>query len=247
MARFADQVVVVTGGSRGIGLAVAHGFAEHGARLVIASRKLESCEQAAAEISERWGVETQAFAFNASDWDQCDALVEAVYGRFGRVDVLVNNAGLSPRYDTLVDVTRELFDKVMNVNLRGPFRLSALIGSRMVAGDGGAIVNVGSVAAKRPDPAALPYSAAKAGLNALTQGLAQALAPKVRVNAVQLGRVLTDVSAGWTEDVQAELARTVAMGRVADPHEIVGAIMHLASAEASYTTGAIMDIDGGWT
>src|SRR5690625_4752269 len=142
VARFADQVVVVTGGSRGIGLAVAHGFAEHGARLVIASRKLESCERAAAEISERWGVETQAFAFNASDWDQCDALVEAVYGRFGRVDVLINNAGLSPRYDTLVDVTRELFDKVMNVNLRGPFRLSALIGSRMVAGDGGAIVNV---------------------------------------------------------------------------------------------------------
>lgn len=244
---FAGQVVAVTGGSRGIGLAAARGFAARGAQVVVASRKRDNCERVVAELAERWGTEGYAHAFNASDWDECDALVEAVNDRYGRIDVLINNAGLSPPYETLTGVSQELFDKVLNLNLRGPFRLSALVGTQMAAAEGGAIVNVGSMAASRPDPAALPYSAAKAGLNALTQGFAQAFAPRVRVNCLQLGRVRTDVAAGWSTEVDAKITNTVAMGRAADPDEIVGAIVHLASPEAaSYTTGAIWDIDGGW-
>lgn len=117
-----------------------------------------------------------------SDWTQCDALVERAYERVGNLDILVNNAGLSPLYPAIDEVSEELFDKVIALNLKGPFRLAATIGTRMAAGDGGSILNISSVAAIRPTPDVLPYAAAKAGLNALTEGLAQALGPRVRVN-----------------------------------------------------------------
>ena len=172
------KVAVITGGSRGIGRAVAEGFAMAGADVVIASRKLENCELAAKEIQTATGRHALPVGCHVGRWEDADVLLETVYDAFGRCDVLVNNAGMSPVYDSLTSVTQELYDKIHAVNARGPFRLAALFGTRMAEGDGGSIINVTTAGTLRPDTADLPYAMAKAGLNALTLGLAGAWAPK---------------------------------------------------------------------
>ena len=163
----------------------------------------------------------------------------------GRVDVLVNNAGVSPLYATLGEVTEELFDKVIAVNLKGPFRLCALVGERMVADDGGSIINVSSTGAVRPTGDIVPYAAAKAGLNAMTVGFAHALGPKVRVNAIMPGPFLTTISEAWDMDVLAERTRTFPLRRAGVADEIVGAALYLAADASSFTTGSVLTVDGG--
>ncbi len=239
------RVAVVTGGSRGLGREMILGFARQGADVVIASRKLDSCEALAREVTEETGREALGVACHVADWDQCDALFEATYARFGRCEVLVNNAGMSPLYDSVADVSEELWDKVLNVNLRGPFRLSSLFGTRMAAEAGGSIINVSSVAAVQPTPIEIPYGAAKAGLNNLTIGLSRTLAPKVRVNCIMPGPFLTDISKAWPEQFHEQLARTVPLGRGGEPGEVVGAALYFASDASRYTTGAVLKIDGG--
>jgi NAD(P)-dependent dehydrogenase (short-subunit alcohol dehydrogenase family) len=246
MGELSGKVVLVTGGSRGLGAEMVRAFAAAGARVVIASRKFTSCKALADEVSARHGVRALPVAFNVSHWDECDTLADTVYGEFGRVDVLINNAGLSPIYPSLDQVTEELFDKVIAVNLRGPFRLGALIGTRMAAGDGGAIINIGSVEAIRPQPGALPYAAAKGGLHILSEGFAKAFAPKVRVNTIQAGPFLTDVSAHWSDGTRARLESSVALGRSGHASEIVGAALFFATSASSYATGAMLRLDGGF-
>jgi NAD(P)-dependent dehydrogenase (short-subunit alcohol dehydrogenase family) len=168
-----------------------------------------------------------------------------VIAQFGRLDVLVNNAGVSPVYPSLVEVSEELFDKVVAVNLKGPFRLGALAANHMAAHGGGVIVNVSSVGAIRPMGDELPYAAAKAGLNCLTMGLARAFAPTVRVNGLMPGAFLTDIAAGWRPGVAEKAARRIPLSRIGDPKEIVGAALYLASDASSYTTGSILTVDGG--
>src|SRR6266436_1823776 len=157
------RVALVTGGSRGLGREMALAFARSGADVIIASRKQASCDAVVAEVA-ALGHRALGQACHVGRWDDVEALVDVAYAEFGRVDVLVNNAGMSPLYPSLVDVNEDLFDKVMAVNLKGPFRLTALVGSRMVAGEGGSVINVSSVAAMRPVPEDLPYAASKAGL-----------------------------------------------------------------------------------
>jgi NAD(P)-dependent dehydrogenase (short-subunit alcohol dehydrogenase family) len=239
------KVAVVTGGSRGLGRAMVQAFARCGADVVVASRKLDACEAAADEVRRTTGREALAVACHVGRWADCDALVERTYERFGRVDVLVNNAGMSPLYPSLSEVGEELFDKVIAVNLRGPFRLSSLVGARMAEGAGGSILNVSSVAAVQPGPQELPYAAAKAGLNTLTVGLARALAPKVRVNCIMAGPFLTDISKAWSPEMIRGLERAVPLGRGGEAHEIVGAALYLAGDASSFTTGAVLKVDGG--
>ncbi len=246
MEEFKDKVVVVTGGSRGMGKEIVLAFAERGAHVVIASRKIEACEALAEEVRSRFGVRALPVACNVSDWDQCDALVDAAHSEFGRVDVLVNNAGLSPHYPSLVEVSEALFDKTIAVNLRGPFRLAALVGHKMVESGGGSIVNIGSVEAIRPSEKALPYAAAKSGLHILTEGFAKEYAPTVRVNTVQPGPFLTDISENWADGARKELEAVVALGRCAEPAEVVGAVLFFSSSASSYSTGAVLRVDGGW-
>ena len=200
------KIAVVTGGSRGIGRAVAEGMATAGADVVVASRKLENCQKAATEIAGATGRRTLPVACHVGEWEDCDRLVETVYEEFGRCDVLVNNAGMSPLYDGLPSVTEALYDKVHAVNARGPFRLSALVGSRMAEGDGGCIINVTTAGTLRPGADDLPYAMAKAGLNALTLGLAGAWAPKVRANLVLPGAFDTDIAKAWDPDTKARVA-----------------------------------------
>ena len=238
------RVAVVTGGTRGLGLAMAHGFARAGAEVVVVSRKPEACEEVAAALRAE-GAKAAACACHVGHWDRLDGLVEDVYRDFGRVDVLVNNAGVSPQYGKLSEVTEELFDKVVSVNLKGPFRLAALVGERMVEAGGGSIINVSSTGAVRPTRDIVPYAAAKAGVNAMTVGLAHALGPSVRVNAIMPGPFLTSIASAWDMELFTQLARTFPLRRAGEAEEIVGAALYLASDASSYTTGTILTVDGG--
>jgi NAD(P)-dependent dehydrogenase (short-subunit alcohol dehydrogenase family) len=225
-------------------------FAAQGADVVIASRKLEGCEAVAGEV-ERLGRNALPVAYHAGNWEDSNRLYEAVYEQFGRCDVLVNNAGMSPLYPSIDAVTEDLYDKVLDVNLKGPFRLSALIGTRMAGpdhggSDGGSIIFVSSIASHRPTADELIYGAAKAGVNNLTYGLARTLGPKVRVNCIAPGPFLTDISKAWDIDAFNETAKTsLALGRGGEPHEIVGTALYLASDASSYTTGTVIDVNGG--
>jgi NAD(P)-dependent dehydrogenase (short-subunit alcohol dehydrogenase family) len=234
------KVAVVTGGSRGIGRAIVQGLAEAGADVVVSSRKLDACEAAAST-----GRRAEALACHVGRWDDCDRLVAETLERFGRLDVFVNNAGMSPLYESLDTVSEELYDKTLAVNLKGPFRLGVLAGTHMAAHDGGSIINIGTAGSLVASTNELPYACAKAGLNALTIGLAEAYAPKVRVNAILPGPFLTDVTSAWP--AEAKEGGFVPLGRLGRPEEVAPLAVHLASAASSYTTGAIIRVDGGIT
>ena len=240
------KVVLITGGSRGIGRAMALGFAEQGANVAITSRKIESCEKAAKEV-EALGVEAFTYASNVGNWNELGGLVDAVYERFGKIDVLINNAGMSPLAPSSLDTGEALFDKVVAVNFKGPFRLCALVGSRMAAGEGGSMINISSTNSIRPVPHAAPYSGAKAALNAITIAYAFEYGPKVRVNCIMCGPFHTDVSKVWahTDEFRARAKANFALQRAGEPEEVVGAALYLSSDAASFTTGATIQIDGG--
>jgi NAD(P)-dependent dehydrogenase (short-subunit alcohol dehydrogenase family) len=239
-----DRVVVVTGGTQGLGRAMVVAFARCGAEVVVVSRRREACEDVAAEVREAGG-KAHARPCHIGHWDALDPLVDGVYEQLGRIDVLVNNAGSSPLYGRLSDVSEELWDKTVALNLKGPFRLSALVGERMAAGDGGSIINVSSVGSVRPTRDIVPYAAAKAGMNAMTVAFADALGPKVRVNAILPGPFLTRISQAWDPEVLDELTRNFPMRRAGNPEEIVGAALYFASDASSYTTGTVLSVDGG--
>jgi NAD(P)-dependent dehydrogenase (short-subunit alcohol dehydrogenase family) len=240
------KVALVTGGSRGLGKEMVLAFSHAGADVVITSRKLDSCEELAAQVRAETGRRALPYACHVGEWDAVDGLVEAAYAEFGKVDVLVNNAGMSPLYPSVDVVSEALWDKVIGVNLKGPFHLTALVGTRMAAGDGGSIINVSSIAAERPTPDVIPYSAAKAGLNAMTRGFAFAFGPSVRVNCIQAGPFLTDISKAWDlPSFQKRAEATMALRRGGEPDEVVGAALYFASDASSFTTGAVLRIDGG--
>jgi len=237
-----NKIALVTGGSRGLGREMVLGFARAGADVVIASRKLEACEAVAREV-EALGRRALPIAAHVGHWEDNDKLAEAAYKHFGRVDILVNNAGMSPLAPSLTETTEALFDKVIDINFKGPFRLSSLVGERMVAGEGGAIINLSSTAAFVPMPHTIPYGGAKAAINVMTMALAKAFAPKVRVNCIAPGPFLTDVSTVWRENKQYE--QSLGLQRFGKPEEIVGTALYLASDASSFTTGQTIRVDGG--
>jgi NAD(P)-dependent dehydrogenase (short-subunit alcohol dehydrogenase family) len=239
------NVALITGGSRGLGRAMAFGFAAAGADVIVVSRKADDCIAVAEHIRTTYHTRAWAFPCHVGHWTEVDQLVGQVYETAGKVDILVNNAGMSPRYSRIVDITEELYTKVMAVNLGGPFRLTALIGPRMVEQGSGVILNISSVAAARPDPANLPYSAAKAGLNAITVGFAREYGPAVRVNAIMAGPFQTDIMRAWDPGFRDRIENAQALARLGRPDEIVGAALYLCSPAASYTTGATLNVDGG--
>jgi NAD(P)-dependent dehydrogenase (short-subunit alcohol dehydrogenase family) len=236
------KVALVTGGSRGLGREMVLAFARAGADAVITSRKLDNCRAVAAEV-EALGGKALPYACHVGHWDEIGPLVDAAYEAFGKVDILVNNAGMSPLAPSSADTSEELFDKVVGVNFKGPFRLGALVGARMAAGDGGSIINVSSTGALMPQPRFGPYAGAKAALNALTQVLALEYGPSVRVNTLSAGPFLTDIAKAWPEENRR--ATRSAIGRPGRPEEIITTALYLASPASSYTTGALLRVDGG--
>jgi NAD(P)-dependent dehydrogenase (short-subunit alcohol dehydrogenase family) len=243
---FNGKVVVITGGSRGIGHGMALAFAAAGARVAVASRKIESCEATVAEMRDL-GSDGSAHAIHVGRWHDCDRLAQEVYDRWGRADVLINNAGLSPLAPSSLETSEDLFDKIIAVNLKGPFRLTALFASRMAADGGGSVINISSTSSLRPDPETTPYACAKAGLNIFTVAAAKEFGPKVRVNCIICGPFHTDISKGWsrTDDYTQRAKETFPLQRAGEPEEVAGAAMYFASPAASFTTGAVLVVDGG--
>ena len=239
------RVAVVTGGSKGLGRAMALGFAERGADVVVASRKLEGCEAVADEVR-ALGRRALPVACHVADWAQCEALVATTVAEMGRLDVLVNNAGIAPVPPNLLGVTEELFDKTIGVDLKGPLRLTALAAEHMEPG--GTVINISSKASTHPSPFTVVYAAAKAGLNALTKAAAQEYGPRgIRVNAIVCGTFDTDSfrSSIPTEEAERAMAERVSLGRIAAADEIVGTALYLATDASSYLTGQCITLDGG--
>jgi NAD(P)-dependent dehydrogenase (short-subunit alcohol dehydrogenase family) len=239
------KTALITGGSRGLGREIALAYAAAGANIIVASRNIENCKIIAKEVK-AIGRKAMPIAAHIGHWEECDRLIDEAYREFSKIDILVNNAGKSPVYNKLSDIDERLYDTVLDLNLKGPFRLSSVIGERMAAGDGGSIINISSFAAIRPRSHFVTYAAAKAGMNAITEAMAEALGPKVRVNCIMPGPFLTDVSKAW--DMKAFSKRAddlIALKRAGKPEEIVGAALYLASEYASFTTASIIRVDGG--
>jgi NAD(P)-dependent dehydrogenase (short-subunit alcohol dehydrogenase family) len=237
--------VLVTGGSRGLGHAMALAFAEAGADVAIVSRKLDACEATAREVEAR-GVRAFPYACHMGRWDEIEPMANAVWDALGKVDILVNNAGMSPLYPSLGEVTERAFDSVIGVNFKGPFRLTAVLGERMHAGTGGSVINISSTASLGASPWALPYSGAKAALNMLTQGFSAAFSPNVRVNTIVIGPFATDVAEHWADPPNHETPGWTKAGlRVGLPQEMTGLALYLASDASSFTNGATIRVDGG--
>lgn len=235
------KVALVTGASRGLGYQMVMAFAERGADVIIASRKLDACESVAEEVR-ALGRQALAVSVHAAKWDSIDQLVETAYDAFGRIDICVNNAGMGPAAPSH-EVTEALFDAIVGLNFKGPFRLASQVAQRMRDGDGGVIINVSSSGALVPLPFVVAYGSAKAALNAMTRSLAAEYGPKVRVNILSPGPFLTDISKAWTPEAR-ETADN-ALGRPGRPEEIVTAALFLASPASTFTNGATIRVDGG--
>lgn len=243
--RFDDKVVVITGSSRGLGREMALGFAEAGADVVVSSRKLEACEVVAEEIRALGG-RALAVACHVGNWDDCANLVAAVVGEFGRIDVLVNNAGIAPVAPSLGELTEALFDKTVAVNLKGPMRLTGLAAPHMKPGS--TVINISSKASTHNSPLTTVYGAAKAGMNSFTRAAAQELGPNgIRVNCIVCGTFLTDSLAVnlSTDAAREHMAANTSVGRIAAPNEIVGTALWMAGDASSYLTGQSVTVDGG--
>lgn len=240
------RIAVVTGGTRGLGRAIVDGFAAEGATVVIVGRGQSQCDAVADEVRNEHGTPSTGIACDVSQWTSVERLVAMVVADVGEVDILVNNAGLTLGSDAGPGAVSERdFDAVLATNLKGPFRLSALLGEAMRERGTGVIVNVCSAGARFPNARVLAYCAAKAGLVNLTQGLAMALGPQVRVNAVLPGPMETEMSGVLTAEALHRYTDPLVMKRLATPREVAGAVLHLASDASSYTTGAALSVDGG--
>ena len=241
----AGKTALITGGSRGLGHAMALAYADAGANVAIVSRKLDACEATVREIEAK-GVRGFAYGCHVGRWDEIEPMANAVWDHFGKVDILVNNAGMSPLYPSLGEVTERGFDSVIGVNFKGPFRLTALLGERMHAGSGGSVINISSTASLGASPWALPYSGAKAALNMLTQGFSAAFSPNVRVNTIVIGPFATDVAEHWADPPDHDNPGWTRAGlRVGLPPEMAGLAVYLASDASSFTNGATIRDDGG--
>jgi NAD(P)-dependent dehydrogenase (short-subunit alcohol dehydrogenase family) len=236
------KVALITGGSRGLGLEMAKAFASCGADIIVSSRKVDACESAAQELRAAGG-RVAVVPAHVGRWEDAGSLAERAWEAFGRIDVLVNNAGIAPVVPTSADVTEDLFDKTIGVNLKGPFRLTSRIAPRMRGAGGGAIINVTSIAAITKGSDYPVYTAAKAGLNALTRAHAHEYGPSVRVNAIMSGPFRTDIALAWADELDRKTM--AAARRIGRPEEIVTAALYLASQRSSFTTGSIVTVDGG--
>jgi NAD(P)-dependent dehydrogenase (short-subunit alcohol dehydrogenase family) len=241
------RVALVTGGSRGIGSAVATALAEQGAQVVISSRKQADLDEEAERINSQYPERATAIAAHAGRPDDLERLVSTVMQRFARIDILVNNAATNPSFGPIIEAELPAWDKTFEVNLRGVFILTKLVYKASMETRGGSVVNVASVGGLRPGLGLGVYNVTKAGVIMLTRQLALEIGSKVRVNAVAPGLVKTRFAeALWGNE--AILDRVIAsnpMGRIGLPDEVAGAVVFLASDAASYINGEVIVIDGG--
>jgi NAD(P)-dependent dehydrogenase (short-subunit alcohol dehydrogenase family) len=243
------RVAIVTGSTKGIGRAMAAGLAGAGASVVISSRKQDLCEKVAAEIASESGADTMALACHMGDWDAIPGLISSVYDRFGRIDVLVNNAGINPARISAADMTIDYWRKVFSVNVEGPLRTSQCVAPIMRDQGGGSIINIGTMAAYSGGAAICAYGASKAALLNLTKSMAQEWAPwKVRVNMLSPGPFPTEMMEGGAKGAPGFkdlVANGTYLKRMAEQQEIVGPVLYLASDASSFVTGDDLSVSGG--
>jgi NAD(P)-dependent dehydrogenase (short-subunit alcohol dehydrogenase family) len=241
------RVAVVTGGGRGIGKAIARRFAEAGASVVIASRKMENLQATASEFALLPG-KVVPIACHVGRADQLANLVRETEARLGPIDILVNNSATNIGQGPALDVTDDMLDKMVEVNIKSALRLVRLIVPRMIERKRGSIINIASISGLKPQPGGLLYSFTKAGLIMMTRSWAREFGPHgVRVNAIAPGLIQTDFSEYfWKDDAyRAEVESTQPIRRIGQPDEISYAALYLASDEASFVTGQVFVIDGG--
>ncbi|TWU07046.1 Gluconate 5-dehydrogenase [Symmachiella macrocystis] len=244
-----DKVALITGSSRGIGLAMASGLAQSGAKVVLCGRKQEGIDEAVKTIRVNGGEATGIPAHMGRDED-LQALVNHAVETFGGVDILVNNAATNPVFGPLLDNDDAAFDKIMEVNVKGPLNLAKLVHPIMVSRGGGSIINVSSIGGLRPEPMLGLYSMSKAALISLTKVMAAEWGgDSVRVNVLCPGLIKTQFSqALWSnEKILNSVVGKLPLKRIAQPEELVGMTVYLASAASSYCTGSVMTVDGGHT
>ena len=235
------RVALVTGASKGIGRAIAATFAAAGARVMLSSRKQDALDEAAAAMDG----EVATFAANAGDPDQAEACVAATVERFGRVDLLVNNAATNPYMGPAIDIDLPRYDKTLQVNLRGPLVWTQLAHRASMAEHGGSVINIASVGGLSVEPSIGVYNTTKAAIIYLTKTLAAELGPKVRVNAIAPGLVKTDFARALWEPNEEALARRLPTKRLGEPEDVAGTALFLASDLSSWITGQTIVVDGG--
>ncbi len=245
-----DRIAIVTGGSRGIGKSIAMGLANHGAHVVIASRKLAACETLAAEIQKNGGT-AFAVASNAGDLESVEALVKHVMNEHGRLDILINNAAANPWFGPIIDLELPAYEKTVDVNIRGALFTSILAARAMRDAGGGTIVNTGSVNGRQPVLGQGIYSITKGALETMTRSLAKEWAEHgIRVNALLPGVTKTDALDDLfrgSDELPPALKAAIPLARHASPDEMAGAAIFLASDASSFVTGECIVVDGGWT
>lgn len=249
MAELQGKIAVVTGATKGIGRGIAFALAEHGANVVVVSRHLEECQKTAEEISAAFGVQTLPAAADVTRLDQIEALVDQVMERFGRVDILINNAGTAITKKA-EDITEQDWDRVLNVDLKGVFFCAQAFGRKMIAQQYGKIVNIASILGLVGDKQVLPYCVAKGGVVQMTRALALEWAKyHITVNALCPGYVITPMNRKdlQNEKISAHILKKVPMRRFGEVENMTGACVFLASDDSCYMTGQTMVIDGGWT
>lgn len=245
MLDFTGKVVVVTGGSRGIGRAIAETFARQGADLVIGGRTLVDIEQTAKEISSAFGHRALAVQVDVADIQSVNAFIEKAVADYGKVDVLVNNAGVT-RDKLLMRMDEADWDIVLDTNLKGAFNCCKAVARPMLKQRGGRIINVSSVSGLAGQVGQANYSASKAGMIGLTKALAREFASRsITVNAVAPGYVPTSLTNDLPEELKESIVKATPLGRMGKPEEIANAVVFLASDEAAYITGQVLAVDGG--
>ena len=236
------KTAIVTGGSKGIGRAIAAAFAAAGANVMLSSRKAEQLQRAVEEI----GGSAAWFAANVGDPEQAEACVRATVERFGRLDILVNNAAANPYAGPLIDVDLPRFDKTVQVNLRGPLVWTQLAWRLWMREHGGVVINISSVGGLDTSPLLGVYNVTKAALIHLTKQLAAELGPKVRVNAIAPGLIRTDFAKVLWEDGRGEqIAQAYPLKRLGEPEDVAAAAVYLAADSGSWITGHTLVLDGG--
>lgn len=243
------KIALITGASRGIGESTAKLLAQHGAHVIVSSRKQGGCDSVAEQITAAGG-SAEGFACHIGEIDQIEAIFAHVDATHGRIDILVNNAATNPYFGHVLDTPLSAYQKTMDVNMRGYFFMSAEAGKRMrTAGEGGAIVNVASVDGVTPGDLRAVYSITKAGIINMTKAFARECgAHNIRVNAVLPGITETRLASALREskDIYARAMQRTALGRMAQPEEIAPTILYLVSDAGSYSTGSIVPVDGGF-
>ncbi len=240
---FAEKVVIITGGTRGIGFETARLFAQEKAQVIILGSKEESVVKAQ-DLLKKAGLEVEGYYPSLNDMSQIDEMVEKIILKYGHIDILINNAGISAN-KKIDDTTKDEFEKIMNLNVNAVFNMTKAVVPYMKEQREGVILNTSSMVSIYGQPSGVGYPASKFAVNGITKSLARELGPyNIRVNAVAPGIIKTDMVASLPQEMIEPLIKSVPLGRIGEPEDIANAFLFLASPQASYITGVILSVDG---